>query len=113
VEGSIIDARLRALGKDRRWLATATGYKLTTIRDCIAPQGKGVSRRMATAIQEALEAEEAKAPVPLNEFTPAERKAIEHEAAAEGFPSPHAWIVAKVRWLLAGIAARPKRSGTE
>ena len=109
MSSSDIDARLRAIGRDREWLAKATGYTYFTIRDCLAPKGKGVSPRMAEAIELALAREENLRPLPMEEFSQAEKKAIAAKAAEEGFPSSSSWVVAKIRALLAMMAAKPKK----
>jgi hypothetical protein len=109
MSSSDIDARLRAIGRDRKWLAAATGYTYFSLRDCLAPQGKGVSPRMAAAIEQALAREENLRPLAMEEFSQADKKAIAAKAAEEGFPSSSAWVVAKIRVLLAMMAAKPKK----
>jgi hypothetical protein len=53
-----IDSKLTALGKDRQWLATATGYSYFSVRDSLAPQGRPLSARMEKAFVEAIGREE-------------------------------------------------------
>lgn len=103
-----VDARLRAMGKDRRWLAERTGYTYFTVRDCLAPNGKGISERMAVAFAKALDLDPESGTLPLDQFSPAEKQQIEAQAEREGFLGSQAWIVSKIRVLLAMLRAGPK-----
>ena len=112
--GSEVDARLRRLGKTRRWLSEETGYRFETLRDALAPNSKrGISAKMAVELEAVLvKAEAEQLPPPgdlLAEFTAAERQAIAELAGKEGYPGPHAWIIAKIRALLAMMGAKPRR----
>lgn len=60
----LIDEKLAALGKDRKWLAEQTGYSYFSVRDCLAPDGKKLSKRMCTAFLAAIEREEQSAAEP-------------------------------------------------
>lgn len=49
-----IEAALIAAEKDRKWLADASGYSYYSVRDCLAPEGKKLSKRMFTAFMDAI-----------------------------------------------------------
>lgn len=56
-----IDARLSAIGKDRRWLAEKTGRKLSSLHTSLAPNAdaqKNRSARLQRSLSEAIEREE-------------------------------------------------------
>jgi hypothetical protein len=107
--------RLRRLGKTRRWLAEATGYRFESLRDAFAPNSKrGISAKMAAELEAVLAKAEAEMPPAagdlLGEFTAAERRAMAEHASREGYPGPHSWVVAKLRALLVMMGAtKPKR----
>ena len=55
-----IDARLKAIGKDRPWLAEVTPYSADYIRDVLAPKSTRKNVRVQTVLSNAIEAEELK-----------------------------------------------------
>ena len=46
------------IGKDRRWLAEKSGYSYFSVRDCLAPEGKKLSKRMRDRFLEEIRKEE-------------------------------------------------------
>jgi hypothetical protein len=54
-----IDKRLIQLGKDRVWLAQASGYSEASVREALAPRSKKLSPRIHAAMSSAIEAAEA------------------------------------------------------
>ena len=57
-----IDARLDALGKDRKWLAEASGRKIASINVALAPNAPAKQRSslLQKALSDAIKAEEEK-----------------------------------------------------
>ncbi len=57
-----MDARLKAIGRDRKWLSQATGRKLASIRVALAPntQQKNRSHLLQVSLSQAIEAEKAR-----------------------------------------------------
>jgi hypothetical protein len=111
--GSEVDARLRRLGKTRRWLAEETDYRFESLRDALAPNSvRGISPKMAARLEAVLVKAEADMPPPpgdlLGEFSAGERRAMAELASREGYPGPHAWIIAKIRALVAMMGTKPK-----
>ncbi len=101
-----IDGKLKELGKDRRWLADVTGYAYESVRDCLAPEGKGLSPRMASAMVKAITTAEASADGVLEAFTPAERVKLQQHAKTQGFRSGGEWVASIIRALLPFLSAR-------
>lgn len=96
-----MDERLGLLGRDRGWLAEATGYSASSLRDALAPASRnGLSARMAARIEEVLAEAERAAAHYSGQFTEEEQAAIRAHAEAAGAPSADAWIVGLVRAVL-------------
>ena len=53
-----IEDALRAIGKDRKWLADQSGYSYFSVRDCLAPEGKKLSKRMHANFMAAIQAQQ-------------------------------------------------------
>lgn len=49
-----VEQALTQVGKDRKWLAEASGYSYFSVRDCLAPEGKKLSARMFAAFMKAI-----------------------------------------------------------
>jgi hypothetical protein len=116
---SAIDKRLRAIGKDRQWLAAATGYTYFTIRDCLAPNGKKLSARMLAAIESAIAAQTSAPPasviVPIE--APVSSTHSWNRAAADAGIPTHQWAArvldqAAAREQTARVAEDPARYRT-
>lgn len=65
-----IDEKLGTIGKDRKWLAEATGYSYFSVRDCLAPDGKKLSSRMHASFLAAIAREEQQQSQPLAQSLP-------------------------------------------
>jgi hypothetical protein len=59
IEFEDMDARLKALGKDRGWLSEVTPYKPNSIRQALAPSGGARGPRLQKILSDAIEKEEA------------------------------------------------------
>jgi hypothetical protein len=101
-----ITHRLETLGLTRKWLGDTTGYSYYSVRDCLAPDGKKLSNRMAAAFLAAIEAEEqARATPPPPPILPDRitlevppEKMTRWDEAAKGTDYPHtkAWAIAEL-----------------
>lgn len=72
-----IDDELARIGKDRRWLAEKSGYSYFSVRDCLAPEGKKLSKRMRDRFLEEIRKEEAGDATPVVASTPPDRITVE------------------------------------
>lgn len=103
-----IDSRLEKLGKNRAWLAEASGRKLRSIGDALAPSSAGTSKRsthLQRALSDAITAEENRQaaakimpapPVPDRitiECDPDDRRAWQRASSTRHHGDLDAWIV--------------------
>jgi hypothetical protein len=72
-----IDDELVRIGKDRRWLAEKSGYSYFSVRDCLAPEGKKLSKRMRDRFLEEIRKEDAGDSPPAATLIPPDRITVE------------------------------------
>jgi len=99
-----IEAALSEIGKDRNWLAEASGYSYFSVRDCLAPKGKNLSKRMFGKFMEVIarhKAEDSPTPEPYLPdritllCTPEQRDNYE-KAAQKAELTSSAWAVSEL-----------------
>lgn len=101
-----VEAALLLANQDRKWLAEATGYSYFSVRDCLAPEGKKLSKRMFSAFMEAISKEignpnpaasEPTLPDRITLFVDPEKRIVwEAAASADNGKTTSVWAVEKI-----------------
>lgn len=114
-----VEVALEGCGQNRRWLATATKYSYFSVRDCLAPDGKKLSKRMFQAFMAAI-AKESALPKQLPqelpdrisiEVEPEKRKLYVRVSQSEKYPDVSEWMIAELDKAAKKWAAAKQEAG--